>query len=161
MPIFESLEASGLGVWVRESYFGYPIVLTAHSVGMGVVVGIMMILGVRVLGYARGIPLAAFDLLFTVAWVGFIVNAVSGVLLFLGNATKLAENVPFLLKLVLIVAGGISVWVLWRTIGPSSDGLTADGVGTSRAKSIAVATMVFWLGAVLAGRLIGYTVSYY
>jgi hypothetical protein len=161
MAFLTWLEATGLGVWVRESYFGYPLVLAAHSIGMAIVVGVVLILCIRVLGYARLVPMSAFETLFNVAWVGFIINAVSGVLLFCGNASHLAVNWAFLLKIALIIAGGVSLWILWKTVGGGGSEMAADGTATAKAKTISVITILFWLGAILAGRLIGYTIQYF
>lgn len=161
MGVLETLEATGVGVWVRESYLGYPIVLTAHSIGMGMVVGIVYILSLRVLGFARRLPITAFDTLLTVAWIGFFINALSGVLLFCGNASHLAVNLAFQLKLLFIIAGGVSIWALWRTIDSGRDGITADGSATAKAKSLALVNLGFWTAAIVAGRLIGYTIKYF
>jgi len=157
------LEATGLGTWVRESNFGYPIVLAAHSVGMGVVVGIILMLSARVLGFAKRLPVNTFEVLFTVAWVGFAVNAISGVLLFLGNASHLAVNAPFLIKIFLVAVGGIAAWALANALRDENGALVGENwTGpTSKAKALAVANILIWCGAVLAGRLIGYTISYF
>jgi len=76
------LEESGLGIFIRESLWGYPIVLSSHAVGMATVMGVVVALNFRVLGYARDISVLAFDKLFLIGWVGFIVNLISGLILF-------------------------------------------------------------------------------
>ena len=76
-----------VGTFIRESIWGYPIVLSSHAVGMATVLGIALMLCLRVLGFARGITVTAFDKLFTVGWVGFAINLVSGIILFAGSAS--------------------------------------------------------------------------
>jgi len=57
------LEESSLGIFIRESLWGYPIVLSSHAVGMATVMGVVVALNFRALGYARDIsilPLTSF-----------------------------------------------------------------------------------------------------
>jgi hypothetical protein len=165
MDFLASLEQTQLSLWLRESDWGFPIMLCFHAVGMGLVVGISFMFSARVLGYAKDFPLAQFEKLFAIAWFGFAVNAVSGTLLFIGEPRRLLLTPAFLIKLVLITCAGLSVWFLVTTLR-GADGLAdADSGGprelaaTSRAKIAAIIPVVFWVGAIIAGRLIGYTIG--
>ena len=142
--------------------------LCVHAVGMGMVVGISLMYSARILGYAKAFPLAAFDKLFGVAWFGFAMNAVSGVLLFVGEPRRLFVTPAFWIKMILIVCAGFALWVLAKALQAESrraDGLPGpgralpgQGVVTTSAKIAAIFAIVFWLGAITAGRLIGYTI---
>src|SRR6266567_6866841 len=162
MEFLTWLEHSEFSTWMRESDWGHPIGLCFHAVGMGLVVGISFMFSARVLGYAKSFPLAAFDKLFGLAWFGFAMNAVSGVLLFAGEPRRLLATPAFLIKMFLIVLAGFSVWILTRTLdgaeGRPRPAAVAPGadVVTPRAKVAAIFPIVFWLGAIVAGRLIGY-----
>jgi hypothetical protein len=158
------LEQTELSLWLRESDWGHPIVLCAHAVGMGIVVGVSLMFSARVLGYSKALPLAAFEKLFTLAWFGFALNAVSGVLLFTAAPRRFLATPAFLIKMALIVFAGFSVWLLTRTLhsvqvaaGPG--GAADHEVVTLNAKIAAIFPIVFWLGAIIAGRLIGYTIG--
>jgi hypothetical protein len=163
------LEQTEFSVWLRESDWGHPIVLCFHAVGMGMVVGICVMFSARVLGYARSVPLAAFDKLFGLAWIGFWMNAVSGVVLFCGSPRRLLETPAFVIKMILIVAAGFSLWVLARTLqgvmvpqmatGGARQGLEDGGRLPASAKVAAVFSILFWIGAIIAGRLIAYTIG--
>ena len=63
MEILTSLEHSGVATWIRESpsIWGYPTILTLHTVGLAVLVGANWALDLRLLGVARQIPLTARD----------------------------------------------------------------------------------------------------
>jgi len=152
------LESQGLSAWVRESEYGYPFILTCHSIGMAVVVGIVLIYSARLLGYAPGLPLSIFDGLFKLAWAGFALNAVSGALLFMSNPVQLIENLPFLLKMAMVAAGGLTVWRLARiqTLSLAGDGILPASVET---RIIAWANIIFWFGAITSGRIIAYTLG--
>ena len=160
MEFLRPLEKSPVGAWVRESEWGYAITLCAHAVGMAIVVGILTMICLRVLGYGKGVGLGRLRSLSALAWVGFAINAVSGLMLFAGNARRLAETTAFQVKLVFIVAGGASIWMLWRELNSAPDTLGPDGVATQRANAIAIASLTVWLAAIVAGRTIGYTINF-
>ncbi len=158
------LEQTDLSIWMRESDWGFPIMLCFHAVGMGLVVGISFMFSARVLGYARDFPLSAFERLFGIAWLGFAMNAVSGVLLFIGEPRRLLLTPAFLIKLALIVFAGFSVWFLMTALHAQSPagadaGLPRELAVTPGAKIAAIIPIVFWVGAIVAGRLIGYTIA--
>jgi len=175
MELLASLELTDFSTWLRESDWGYPVVLCVHAVGMGMVVGITWMYCARVLGFAKEFPLWGFDRLFGLAWFGFAINAVSGVLLFIGEPRRLAVTPAFWIKMVLIVFAGLSLWALEKALHgePDHGALAAGALGgaggaivadasaavvvTRGAKVAAIASIVFWLAAITAGRIIGYT----
>ena len=160
MEFLRPLEKSPVGAWVRESEWGYAITLCAHAVGMAIVVGILTMIYLRVLGYGKGVGLAQLRRLSALAWVGFAINAVSGLMLFAGNARRLAETTAFQVKLVFIVVGGVSIWLLWRELNSAPDTLGPDGAATQPAKAVAIVSLIVWLAAIVAGRTIGYTINF-
>ena len=165
MELLAWLEQTELSLWLRESDWGHPIVLCFHAVGMGLVVGISLMFSARVLGYSKDFPLEGFDRLFGLAWFGFGMNAVSGVLLYVGEPRRLLLTPAFIIKMILIVFAGFSVWILTRTLqgmqhraGPNVVALR-HYVVTPAARVAAIFPILFWLGAIVAGRLIGYTIA--
>jgi hypothetical protein len=169
MELLAWIEQTDFSTWLRESDWGYPNLLCVHAVGMGMVVGISFMYSARILGYAKAFPLAAFDKLFGLAWFGFVMNAASGILLFVGEPRRLALTPAFWIKMILIVFAGFSLWALAKALDgatdvhaidglPGPDGaLAGESVVATNAKVAAVVSVVFWLAAITAGRLIGYT----
>ena len=105
-----------VGTFIRESIWGYPIVLSSHAVGMATVLGIALMLCLRVLGFARGITVTAFDKLFTVGWIGFAINLISGIILFAGSASLYFFQWTFQLKIGAILVGGILLKVVMNAV---------------------------------------------
>ena len=66
-------------------------------------------LDLRILGVAREIPLAPLKRLFRVMWIGFGINAFTGVLLIIAYPTKALTNPVFYLKLTFI---GLAIWII-------------------------------------------------
>ena len=169
MEFLAWLELTDFSVWLRESDWGHPIILCFHAVGMGMVVGISLMYSARILGYAKDFPLAAFDWLFGLAWFGFAMNAVSGVLLFAGEPRRLMDTPAFWIKMILIVLAGLALWALGKALLEDGrdaiaharpDGATiAEAAVSQNARVAAIFSAVFWLGAIVSGRLIGYTIS--
>src|SRR5260370_16449081 len=106
------LEQTDGSVCIAESDWGHHIILAFHAVGMGMVVGISLMYSARILGYARDFPLSAFDRLFGLAWFGFAMNAVSGVVLFFGEPRRLMDTPAFWIKMILIVFAALPLCAL-------------------------------------------------
>lgn len=148
------LEESAIGVWVAQSW-GYPLVLSGHAVGMAIVVGTVLMFNLRLLGFSPNVPLTLFRNLVRITWVGVVINILSGLALFSGNPLKFFFHPVFWIKISLIVLGGLSVW--WGLRSVRNAGLDHNQLGsTSRTKIVAAFSIVFWLGAIVAGRLIAY-----
>lgn len=152
MSLLESISQTALVRWTAESDWGYPIVLTSHAIGMALVVGILLMFDLRVLGLASTISFGSLRNYFRVAWLGLIVNACSGTLLFLANYTAFLHNTAFLTKISLLALGGIATWMLAREVSASP-----ANQPTTRARILAYVCIAIWLGAIVAGRIVGYT----
>ena len=148
MEILSAIENSGVGVWIRESLWGYPIVLSCHAIGMAIVVGTFTMVDIRVLGFARGVPITAFNRLLTIGWLGFLLNLVSGCLLFTGDAQRFFFQGVFEIKMGLIILGGIVMWLLVRALKADPDSV--------KVKYLASLSLAAWFGAIIAGRLTAY-----
>ncbi len=157
MPVFEWLESSALAIWVGESLWGYPIMLGMHAIGLAIVVGIFVMLDLRMLRVIRGVSFTAFLSLFRLAWIGLIINTLSGSSLFTSQATTFVENLPFLIKISAVVAGVIlGVFIQRRLKLRAADWDMSDTNIESSATALAALSLVCWIGAIFAGRLIAY-----
>ena len=152
--MLEWLDATPLSIWLKESpsVWSNPMVLTLHTMGLSVLVGGCGVLDLRLLGVSRGIPLAAFRWVFRAVAIGLSVNLVTGVLLFIKDPITWAASVPFLIKMLLVVASVATVVPIRRFV--LSD--AANGEITGRTRGLAVVSIVAWSAAVTAGRLLAY-----
>src|SRR5271155_4494672 len=105
------LEATALSTWIREStsVWAFPAILSLHTVGMGFVAGLNAAVDLRILGFAPSVPLLELKRFLPVMWMGFWVNAVSGVLLLIGSPTKALTNPVFYVKLTFIALAIVGV----------------------------------------------------
>jgi hypothetical protein len=141
-------ENGPVGVFIRESLWGYPIVLSSHAVGMATVMGVAVALNMRVLGFAKGISIQAYDKLFYIGWLGFIINLVSGIILFAGNASVYTFQWTFQLKIGAILVGGILMKVVMNAVRENKPEATQ--------KMLAGISMACWMIGMITGRLMAY-----
>lgn len=148
MDLLLWIEESQLGIYIRESLWGYPIVLSSHGVGMATIVGVAVALNLRVLGFAKQISVPAFDRIFIVGWIGFFVNLISGLILFCGSASRYFFQGSFQIKIAFIVVGGVLMKVIMTRVRANQNETTT--------KIIAAISLASWFGGVITGRLMAY-----
>jgi hypothetical protein len=150
-PFLESLQNSAFSAWVvgSDSIWAYPMILTMHTVGLGIVVGAAAVLDLRLLGIGPGIPVSEMRRVLPLFWLGFFINLVSGVVLFVSEAADKAAQPVFLIKL-LLVAAGVVVTSRLRNVAFEAD------VPPARARTLAKISLFVWAGAIVAGRLMAY-----
>ena len=157
MGFLEWLQSSWLGTMVAESLWGYPAFETLHAIGMALLIGALGLINLRVLGYKRELPILGLRDLLPLAWLGFTINAVSGLALFTSDAVYFFNSYTFRIKIVLIILGGINAALLSRGVFDEARVGGSAAAPTAGIKVIAATSLVFWIGAVIAGRLIAYT----
>jgi hypothetical protein len=154
-PIFLALQESALGHLMRSSPVLYPAAEILHIMGFVLLVGSIIALDLRMLGFGQTIaiqPLAR--LLLPLSRFGFIVAIGMGFLLFSADAAHVVRNPAFQTKLLLIAAALINVVI--AHVGPWRRLADWHGEGPASAKASAFASLLLWLGAITAGRLIAY-----
>jgi len=151
------LEGTGLATWVRESpsLWAYPTVLTLHTVGLGIVVGASAVVDFRLLGYARRVRLADLSPLFALMAWAFLLNAATGILLFIADATTKSRQPVFYVKLSLIFVALWCTFATRRIVLEDNPAPRADSARSSGAR-LAVLSLLLWAGAITAGRLMAY-----
>lgn len=156
MAFLEWLQTTALGTMVAESLWGYPFFETLHTIGMAMLVGTLGLINLRVLGYKAELPVLGTRDLLPLAWLGFTINLISGVALFTSDAVYFWSKYTFRIKLVLILLGGINAFILGRTVFREAQAHAGTFTATAGVKWVAASSLLFWLGAIIAGRLIAY-----
>ncbi len=156
MALFEWLELTALADWVAGSLWGYPITLTAHGIGLAIVVGIIFMLCLRLLGRFDGLPYGAVLSYMKVAWAGFLLNFVSGFMLFSAQATVFVVSLPFLIKIAAILVAAVIAALLQEKVRLGAADWDAGADVPGDVKSLCVLSLLLWSVAIIAGRLIAY-----
>jgi hypothetical protein len=150
------LEDTGFSTWVRESpsIFAFPTILLLHTVGMALCVGISAGINFRILGFAPSLRLSPMNKLFPILWLGFWMNAITGTILVLQDATNKLTNLDFFIKMIFIA---LALVVLRRIRNRVLSNPQVDSSPlSSDARALAYLSLLFWLGAITCGRLLAY-----
>lgn len=155
------LQSSGVADAIRNSLYLFPLIEAVHVIGATLVFGTVMIVDLRLLGFAsseRAYNRIVADMM-TWTWGAFVLAAVSGFLMFITNAHGYADNGFFRAKLVLLVLAGINMGLFeffsHRTLHHWDTAPSAPAIG----KTAAVLSLVLWVGVIFMGRLTGFTIS--
>jgi hypothetical protein len=153
---FQSLQDSDFSAAVlgSSSIWAFPLVLTLHTIGLAMLVGASLMVDLRVLGVASDIPLARLRVLTKYMWLGFIINLISGTVLFILNAADRAEQAMFGYKLLSIVFALVFTGLVNKSLHASAT------AGRDRilpgAKLFALGSILMWIAAIITGRLMAY-----
>jgi hypothetical protein len=155
---FQWLENTPGSVYIRESLLFYPLVETTHVLALGLFLGMIAMLDLRLVGVAfRGI--AASEIagrLLPIAFTGFAVIAISGLLLFYSGPVKAANNIFFRVKMVLILLTGLNALLFHFTIYRRVTTWDLEPSPPPRAKLAGAFSLVLWCGVVVCGRMQAY-----
>jgi hypothetical protein len=156
MGILEAMEQWPFSIWVRESgsIWAFPTILFLHTLGMSIVAGGSTIIDLALLGFWPKETLKPLERFYPLLWAGFWINAVTGTILLIADATTKLTNPDFFVKMGFVFVG---TWLLYRMrTSVFSDPALEKGVVMTNSKVLAWASLVCWFGAITAGRLLAY-----
>jgi hypothetical protein len=141
-----------LGVW------SYGVINLVHILGIILLFGSILILDVRLLGAWRQIPLAALSRpTTTMAQVGFILAVCSGIPMITVKSTDYIGNPFLLIKFPAIALALVNVWLVHRSQAWQEHRVRALMPAERRRLAFGASlSLLFWLTAISAGRMIGY-----
>ncbi len=153
------LEDSALGYAVRNSgLWTYGIVNLTHIIGVATLFGSILMLDLKLLGLWRSIPLASLSKPATTLGVaGFILAALTGLGLLATQATEYLGNPFFYIKFPAIALGLVNVLLIHRSAAWTAHQTRALSAREERRlASMGGLSLLCWLTATSAGRMIGY-----
>jgi len=113
------------------------------------------VMAARLLGLFEQIPVVAVRDILNFAWVGIVINIVSGISLFMSQASYYSQSIPFLVKISAIILGIINLHYAQRVLKNNASTWDIQGV-PSNGKTLAWSSVILWSIAVITGRLIAY-----
>ena len=156
MEFLAWLEGTSFGTWVREAstLWAYPTILFLHTIGLAFLVGTNAAIDLRLLGIARRLPVAPLERFYRIMWLGFWINAASGVVLLIADATTKLTNPVFYVKMGFIALAVANMVLIRRKLfrDPDLDAKPIPVLG----KILGATSLVLWAGAITAGRLMAY-----
>ena len=155
------LEATRLATGIRESLFVFPLLESAHVIGLALVFGTIAVIDLRLLGAAsteRPFKRMASDIM-KWTWTAFALTALTGSLMFLTNASVYYHNFYFRTKMALLVLAGINMLSFELTLGRTAHRWDRARSAPGAGRAAAVLSIAIWISVIFAGRLIGFTTS--
>lgn len=152
-----TLESSDVATRIAESWW-FPLIESVHVVGIAMTVGTILMVDLRLLGVAannHAIGRMSKELT-PWTWWAFALSVVTGLALFITRATHYFENIAFRFKVVLLIAAGINMAIYHLILVRHSHRWNESAATPLAVKCVAVASLVAWSGATLAGRWIGH-----
>src|ERR1700744_4679849 len=138
------LENLAFSRWVKDAptIWAFPTILIVHTLGMSIVAGVSAMMSLAVLGFWPAVPIKPFERAFPLLWFGFGINAVSGTMMLIADATTKLTRLDFYLKMAFVFAG---LYVLIRMRRQIFDDPQLDKAPvTGQAKMLAWASLACW-----------------
>jgi len=144
-------------VGIRESDWAFSMIETVHVLGLGLMAGTIAIVDFRLLGLVfRRQPVSrVLAQVLPATWIGFVVMAVSGGLLFVASAEKLLHWV-FGAKVALLALAGLNPLIFHTTVYRHVEGWDLEAEVPLQARIAAVTSLVLWSAIIVLGRAVAY-----
>ncbi|ABM32637.1 DUF2214 family protein [Paracidovorax citrulli] len=154
----QAIQDTRLAALIRESGSAFPALESLHVIGIALVFGTILIVDLRLLGRAshRRSAHRLIQELLPYTWMAFAVCVLTGVLMFISNATGYVENRLFWWKMGVIALAGVNMGIFhggaYRRIHEWDTSPTPPGP----ARLAGFSSMALWTGVVVLGRWIGF-----
>jgi hypothetical protein len=142
-PIFDPVAivewAIDTGVFdLMYSRWGWPIAEFVHFTGLCLLIGAVGAFDLRMIGWVKGISLAALHKLVPFGVAGFVLSASSGILFVVTSPDQYLYNPAWQIKMMLLAIAGVNMALFYLTAARSLRTLPADAMpplrrGCSRA----------------------------
>ncbi len=154
LDLFRWMEINLPGsTYLRESTYGFSVLITVHVIALGIFLGLIVMMDLRLVGVAN-LRSRASEIqarLFPWQMVGFTIIVVSGVLLFWSQPLRYYGKIFFWWKMGLMVLAGLNAAII-HTITHRSEAAW----DRPAARIAGAASLVLWAGVLTFGRLLAY-----
>jgi hypothetical protein len=157
--LLEWLEATPVGVLIKESAWGFPITVAVHIMGIVLSVGTLVwfdlrLLGVSMTGYRASVM---YRRLIPLLFTGFAVMFITGLMLVTAYATAAYSNLYFRIKVLAMVAAAINAFVYHRYTERRIAEWDEAVKPPTGARSAGLVSICAWAIVIMAGRMMSYT----
>ena len=160
MTPMSAIQASPLTQALRSSHLLFGTVATVHLIGVGVLFGSVFIMDLRLLGFSRDISVKKMTS-HIAPWslISFVLIVPSGLLMFLARAPGLVGSNLFLLKMTLVMLGGVNAAIYYTgAFGKAAEWDTGQ-MPPPAARIAAGLSLLIWTTVLTCGSLLAATVT--
>lgn len=144
--------------YLRESDVAFPLTEAIHLIGLGISVGVVLWVDLRLLGLGMKHARLTEVVARLEPWAigGFAVMFVSGLLLFLGKPENYYSTTAFKVKMILLPFAGLNVLVFHRRILPGVASWDHAAVAPWQGRLVGIVSITLWIIIIVLGRLTAY-----
>ena len=150
-----SIEASALGQVMRETVWLFPLAEILHFMGLSLLIGSLLVVDCRLLGFARNFPVAAVYRFLPLALAGFGINLVTGTMFFFSDPFRYYPNIAFRIKMLCILLAGLNALYFALTVHRHTKPAGGQDPGAT-IRTVSALSFLFWIGVIILGRFIPY-----
>ena len=150
-----SIETSALGQLMRDSVWLFPMAEILHFMGLSLLIGSLLVVDFRLLGFARNFPIAAVYRFLPLALAGFGINLVTGAMFFFSDPFRYYPNIAFRLKMLFILLAGLNALYFALTVHRHTGRAGVEDPGAA-IRAVSALSFLFWVGVIILGRFIPY-----
>jgi len=135
----------------------WAFLMDLHFLGLVLLIGTVGALDLRIMGFARQLPLEPLHRLVPWSLAGFGINLVTGLLAFIGMPEFYTLDYAFWVKLLAILLLGMNAAAFY--LSGVFDGVKDLGPGEDAplsAKLVAASSLGLWFAVIILGRYIQY-----
>jgi len=158
LPIVEWLAGTSWSIALHESLYLYPLIESTHVLTLTVFVGLTVMLDLRLLGLAMTEVAASDVIARLVPWAkaGFVIMAITGLLLFYAIPIRTYQSIFFRAKVTMLILAGLNVWLFYSRVERRVADWDLTPSPPVAARVAATVSLILWAGVVVAGRMIAY-----
>lgn len=156
LPIASWLAQSPMNAIVNGSTWIFPTSETLHFLGLILLFGSLLIMDLRILGYAKALPLKAVMAFTPFTILGFAINLATGIIFLFADPMRYFPNLSFQLKVICIIGAMANVLYFKYVIHPKIERDGDAAAMRADAQFVAAASLILWTLVIVFGRLIPY-----
>jgi len=156
VPLAEFLLGSPLNAWIQATYWVWPVLEITHFIGLSLLLGGLIVIDLRRAGHVRNLDPVATHQLLPLVFLGFGLNATTGILFFYGDPMRYAINIGFQIKMLLVLLAGLNALLYYWKLAPVITAWDPAAPATPLARTVAYLSLALWTGVLVCGRLIPY-----
>jgi hypothetical protein len=143
----------GLGKAYMDRNWMWPASEALHFIGLWLILGVVLLVNMRLLGFMRAAPYAAFHRLLPWAALGLAVNVVTGMMFVTGTPEQYGANISFLWKIVFLIIAGLNLLYITAFEGPWNHAQAGENP-PMRVKVAGATAIVSWVLVMYFGRML-------
>jgi hypothetical protein len=149
-----AIRATDLHEFMRNVRWIWPALESAHFIGMSLLIGTIGMFDLRLLGFARSVPVAALHRLIPFGIAGFLINATTGVFFIAGYPDQYIFNDAFRVKVLFILIAGLNVLFFYTRVFRRLEHLPPGEPPPFAMRLAGGVSLCAWIGVMTAGRLL-------